>query len=567
MPSPKSHGGVIHTYQKYDPVNLPSPTQPPPDMVSSAFEHSLMFGKFRKLTPAELAKAVKIDPSQIQGFGPSLDAIRAMLEERKRKILEKYETDTVQNLAAKQLVQKSREMKPPKKLADRYRQAIHYEQIYDLERLWYANDDDHSPFAHHLLQVMQVMGDKYQVDELAAKYEFTGRESMTIPQALEIKELLEKIDELLDQVQEAMENATIGVIDMEELQEFADSAQMEELQKMQQQIEDYLREMAERQGLDLDASGAFQLTPEAYRIFQSKLLSRIFSQLQASRTGRHQGPIVGEGSVEMQQTKTYEFGDSLTHMDMPQSIINMLLRDASSQPLKFRNDDIEVHRTRNSPKCATVVVMDLSGSTRYNGQYINVKRMALALDGLIRKEYPGDYLQFVEMASFAKPVPRGEIINLLPKPVTISDPVVQLKVDMSRTDVSEPMIPPHFTNIQHGLQTARRYLATQDTPNRQVIVITDGLPTAHFEESWLYLLYPPHERTEEFTFREAMLCQREGITINIFLVPSWSQTEEDIHFARKLAETTKGRVIFTAGDDLDRFVVWDYVTRKREILG
>lgn len=113
---------------------------------------------------------------------------------------------------------------------------------------------------------------------------------------------------------------------------------------------------------------------------------------------------------------------------------------------------------------------------------------------------------------------------------------------------------------------ARRLLATQDTPNRQIIVITDGLPTAHFEGSHLYLLYPPDLRTEQATLREGMLCQRENITINLFLVPSWSQSEEDIRFAYRLAESTRGRVFFTAGRDLDRFVVWDYINRKREIL-
>jgi uncharacterized protein with von Willebrand factor type A (vWA) domain len=113
---------------------------------------------------------------------------------------------------------------------------------------------------------------------------------------------------------------------------------------------------------------------------------------------------------------------------------------------------------------------------------------------------------------------------------------------------------------------ARQLLATQNSLNRQVILITDGLPTAHFEGSLLYLLYPPHPRTEQATMREGLLCQREGITINIFLVPSWSQSEEDIRFAYHLAESTKGRVFFTAGRDLDRFVVWDYINRKREIL-
>ena len=109
-------------------------------------------------------------------------------------------------------------------------------------------------------------------------------------------------------------------------------------------------------------------------------------------------------------------------------------------------------------------------------------------------------------------------------------------------------------------------LSAQDTTNRQIILITDGLPTAHFDGSDLYLLYPPDPLTEQATMREALLCQRAEITINLFLVPSWSQSEEDIRFAYRVAETTQGRVFFTAGRDLDRYVVWDYVSRKREIV-
>jgi uncharacterized protein with von Willebrand factor type A (vWA) domain len=275
---------------------------------------------------------------------------------------------------------------------------------------------------------------------------------------------------------------------------------------------------------------------------------------------------VGEGAVEMPQTKPYEFGDSLTNMDIPQTMINAMLRDGASVPVRIRPDDIEVHRTRNTPKCATVVIMDMSGSMRYDGQYINVKRMALALDGLIRREYPGDYLRFIEMYTFAKLTPASEIINLMPKPVTITDPFVQLRADMSRDDLTEAMIHPHFTNIQHSLQLARQLLAAQESPNRQIILITDGLPTAHFDKSWLFMLYPPDPRTESATLREAGFCQRENITINLFLIPSWSQSEEDVRFAHRLAESTQGRVFFTAGRDLDRFVVWDYVNRKKEII-
>ncbi|MCO6047379.1 hypothetical protein NG895_26045 [Aeoliella sp. ICT_H6.2] len=578
MANRKTIGGVIHTYQKYDPVRFPSPAEPAPDLVSSAFEHMLMFGERRELTEEELARAVRLDPSQIANLGPSIDALRAMLEERKRKILEKYETRKVLKRARKAFANAAAAARPPCKHAERFQQAVLTEQLRDLERLWYTAEGDNSPFARQMMHLIERLGDKYQVDELAAKYAFTGRETMTVPQALEIKEELEKIDELLRQLEEAAETAQIGVIDMEMLSEFAEPGDVDQLSALQQQVQDYLREMAERQGLQ-QSGGSFRLTPQAYRVFQGKLLERLFSEIEASRTGRHQGDIVGEGSVELQSTKQFEFGDSVANMDVVSTFTNALLRHAGESAaaaangdkqrvnLRLKSDDIEIHKTRNTPKCATCVVMDMSGSMRYDGQYINVKRMALALQGLLRSEYPGDYLSFIEMYSFAKMVEPGKVVNLMPKPVTISNPVVQLKADMSREDMSEQIVPPHFTNIQHSLSLARRLLATQDTPNRQIVLITDGLPTAHFEQETLYLLYPPDPRTESATLREGQLCKREGITINLFLLPSWSQTEDDVRFAYRLAESTTGRVFFTAGTDLDRYVVWDYLSRRREILG
>ena len=389
---------------------------------------------------------------------------------------------------------------------------------------------------------------------------------MTIPEALEIKKELETLDKLLKQLEEAAKTAQIGIIDMEELSKFVEPGDVEQLGALQQQIQEYLRQAAEQQGLEEAERGGFQMTPKAYRLFQSKLLTRIFEQMQASKTGRHTGPIVGEGAVEMQQTRAYEFGDSVTQMDIPSTFINAMLRVGPGQPVRLKSEDIVIHKTRNNPRCASVVLLDMSGSMRYDGQYVNVKRMGLALDGLIRSEYPGDYIQFIEMFTFAKPRHITEVPALMPKPVTVYDPVVRLKADMSDPKISEMQIPPHFTNIQHGLSQARKFLATQDTPNRQVMLITDGLPTAHFEGEMLYLLYPPDSRTEEATLREAHLCAKEGITINIFLLSTWNQTSEDVQFAYKMAESTRGRVFFTAGRELDRYVVWDYVSRRKSII-
>jgi uncharacterized protein with von Willebrand factor type A (vWA) domain len=558
-------GGIIHTYQKYDPVEFPSPTQPPPDLVTPAFEHLLAFGDARELTDEELARAVHLDPSMIRGLGPSIDALKAILEERKRKILSTYETSHAQSLAHRVFHDLAKSMNPPKNLARDFHAAVREEQLHDLENLYYASSKDRD-FARQLVKLSDRLGQKYQVEQLASKYPFTGRTPMEVPQALEIKKELEKIDELLKQLEEARKTAQIGLIDMEALSEFAEPGDVEQLSALQQQVQDYLREQAERQGIEQAKGGGFRLTPKATRLFQSKLLTTIFAELQASRTGKHPTPIEADGAVETQRTKPYEFGDSVTHMDMSASVVNALLRAGPGLPVRLKPEDIEIYRTQKQPKCATSVLLDMSGSMRYDGQYINVKRMGLALDGLIRKEYPGDFLQFIEMYTFAKPRLVSELAQLMPKPVTIRSPVVRLKTDMSKPDTSELQLPPHFTNIQHALNLARRYLSLQPTPNKQIVLITDGLPTAHFEGEMLYMLYPPDPRTEQATLREAQLCQREGITINIFLLQSWSQSEEDIRFAYKLAESTKGRVFFCAGRELDRFVVWDYVKRRRAII-
>lgn len=558
-------GGVIHVYQKYDPLQFPSPNTPPPDLVSPALEHLLRFGDMRRLSEKDLARAIRLDPSQIAGLGPSLDALRFMLEERKRKILAKYDAEKVLPEAQRAYQKNVDRADVPDKLRARFEKAAREEQIHDLEYLWYSIGDDRSRFARQLVQVVQRLGDKYQVEQMVAKYTFTGRTLLDVPKALEVKEELEKIDELLRQLEEAAKNAQIGIIDLDLLEQFTESGDRERLEEIQRAVEQLVREMAERQGLEREG-GSFRLTPQAMRLFQGKLLERIFSELTASKTGRHLGPVVGEGAVELPSTKSFEFGDSLTQMDIPQSFVNAMLRQKGELPLRLTTDDIEIHKTRNTPKCATVVIMDMSGSMRHDGQYVNVKRMALALEGLIRREYPGDFLQFVEMSTFPRVVKQAEIVELMPKPVTLFDPIVRLKIDMSNEEISEALVPPHFTNIQRALQIARQLLATQDTPNRQVILITDGLPTAHFSGQHLYLLYPPDALTEQATMREGALCARDGITINMFLIPSWSQSEEDIRFAFRVAESTKGRVFFTAGKDLDRYVVWDYIKRRKDIL-
>ncbi|MFN9752111.1 MAG: hypothetical protein ACK57U_12065, partial [Planctomycetota bacterium] len=157
----KAVGGVVHTYQKYDPQKFPSPTAPPVDLVSPMMERMLAFGNARPLSEEELARAVRLDPSQFR-LGPSLDLIRAMLLERKRRILETYETETVQQ-EAKRVFEKRAKTgpQPPDKLRKAYKQAVEEEQLVDLEQVWYLTEDDTSPFARHVVNLMERLGDKY----------------------------------------------------------------------------------------------------------------------------------------------------------------------------------------------------------------------------------------------------------------------------------------------------------------------------------------------------------------------------------------------------------------------
>lgn len=571
--APAKHaGGVIHAYQQYDPKAFPSPTAPAGsgDASSAIMDHLLAYGDLEELTEEQMANAIRLDPSMFPSLGPSLASLKRILLERKAKLLSTYSLDQTLLDADKAWDKAAKKASPPSKMPDKLRKsfdrAVEQRALDEIADVYDRLGDDQSPFAQDLMRLLSAGANQAQVEQLADAYTFTGKQDATIDQALEIKQELEQIEELLKQLEEAKKNAQIAIIDMEALSEYAEPGEMENLNKIGEQIREYLRQQIEQAGVEKTRDG-YKLTAPGLRNLQKALLTEIFSDLQAARTGRHNVGLIGDGPVELERTRPYAFGDQASSMDVVQTLVNRSIRMQTPGARDFDSSDIAIRQTRNNPKCATTVVMDMSGSMRYSGQYIQVKRMALALDGLIRSEYPGDHLSFIEMYSLAKLVPSAEIPALLPKPVSIHAPRVRLKADMSDPQITEFQLPQHFTNIQHALELSRRMLSGQNTPNKQIILITDGLPTAHFEGKDLYFLYPPDPRTEEATLRQAAACAREGITINIFLLSSWNQSSEDIAFAQTLAEQTKGRVAFIAGGGLDRAVVWDYVKGRRRLIG
>jgi uncharacterized protein with von Willebrand factor type A (vWA) domain len=574
-PSPQPLGGAFHTYLGFDAVRFG--TAMPTDAggaARGAFEHLMATGSMRRFTDEELADAVRIDPSQIQGLGPSIESLIELLEARKAKILATFDPAPAAAQAA-EAFRKSADRAVPddgSELQRRLAYAIKQGQLRDLERLWYRLPEGSAP-QRALTIALERLRERFQIDGMRSRHAFTGREALSVERALEVADELERIEQLLEQLREALKNAKPAIIDLDALSEFAPQEQVDSMRDLQRRVNELLERMAEEAGLSRTPDGGWSVSPKAMRLYQRSLLATIFGDLQAARSGRHEGVTSSDGAVELPATRPWEFGDSPSAMDLPQTLLNAMVREASAgsrapgQPVRLRGEDMVVHRTRQQPRCATAVILDMSGSMRHGGQYVQAKRMALALDGLIRSEYPGDFLQFIEMYTVARLRAPGDIAGIMPKPVTIHQPVVRLRADMSDPGITEMDLPLHFTNIQRSLQLARQWLGGRPTPNRQVMLITDGLPTAHFEGSQLLMLYPPDPRTERETMREAARCAEAGITINVFLLPSWSQTDDDVQFAHRMAEGTGGRVFFVAGKELDRFVVWDYVKRRRSIIG
>ena len=420
-------GGIIHTYQKYDPVEFPSPTAAAAGHGVAGLRASALL---RQHAPAHRRGTGPRRPHRPQPDSrprteprlPPGDAGGAQAQDP-RNLRNRPGPSTRRT----QLPRPGRgRCKPPSKLHGAFHEAVHEEQFHDLEHLWYRTGDEPARSPASSCNLIERLGEKYQVDELASKYEFTGRTPMNVPKALEIKQELEMIDKLLKQIEEAAKTAQIGIIDLEELAQFAEPGDIEQLGELQQQIQEYLRQMREQQGIE---EGKQRLSDDAEGV-SAVSVEAADAHLRAN-AGVALGPAPGADRRRRRHRNAADEALRVrrlrAHMDIPASFTNALLRTAPGLPVRLKTEDIVIHKTRNNPKCASAVLLDMSGSMRYDGLYVNVKRMGLALDGLIRTEYPGDFLQFIEMYTFAKPRHISEVAALMPKPVTIYDPVVRAR--------------------------------------------------------------------------------------------------------------------------------------------
>jgi uncharacterized protein with von Willebrand factor type A (vWA) domain len=278
-----------------------------------------------------------------------------------------------------------------------------------------------------------------------------------------------------------------------------------------------------------------ELTPRGMRRIGHSALRDIFDQLKKTRMGQHQLSRGGLGTDASDELKDYEYGDPFL-LDLKETLFNSLVREGPKVPVKMEAKDFVVHRTEHVTQASTVLMIDMSRSMFLRGCFLAAKKVAIALDSLIRSQYPRDSLYVVGFSNYA--------VEL--KPQTLPQLALNDYV--------------YGTNMQHGFQLARSLLA-KHRGNRQIIMITDGEPTAHLEDNGrAYFAYPPTFKTIQQTLREVKRCTRDRIVINTFMLERGPYLTE---FINQMTRINKGRAFFVSPDRLGEYILVDYVSGKQ----
>src|SRR5437660_629776 len=296
-----------------------------------------------------------------------------------------------------------------------------------------------------------------------------------------------------------------------------------------------LMEVLQKAGYVERRDRRLELTPRGMRRIGQGALREIFDQLKKSRLGHHNTRNTGQGVEPGEEVKAYEYGDPFL-LDMNETLFNSLQREGRGLPVKIEPPDFIVRRTEHSSQASTVLMIDMSRSMFLRGCFLAAKKVAIALDSLIRSQFPRDSLYVVGFSNYA-----GELKAPRLPAITLHDSV-------------------YGTNMQHGFQLARSLLA-RHRGNRQVIMVTDGEPTAHLDENGrTYFAYPPTFRTIQETLREVRRCTRDRIVINTFMLERGPYLTE---FINQMTRINKGRAFFVSPERLGEYILVDYVSGKQ----
>jgi Ca-activated chloride channel homolog len=333
------------------------------------------------------------------------------------------------------------------------------------------------------------------------------------------------------------------------------------LDQWEEEHPDVVDMLIKRGYVEKEAEGKYQVTPKGIRRVESKALEELFQIARKDKLGKHDTEFRGAGQTIHEESKPYEFGDPVSNLNMHETLKNALLRQGGGSPVHITEEDLIVYDTEYQTSCATVVLLDMSGSMTRFGKYGQAKKVAMALQSLVRSRYQGDFLQVVGFYTYASPLSERQLLSSAPKPVSMYDPRIRLRVSLDRPP---RFVPEHFTNIHAGLQFARRILRRHPAVNKQIIIVTDGEPTAHIEGREIVMIYPPAEQTARLTLAEAKRCADEGLTISSFALVEDYFYLGLVNFVERLAAVTQGVAAFCNADDLGNMVLESFVGgRKR----
>ncbi|MEM6750224.1 MAG: VWA domain-containing protein [Planctomycetota bacterium] len=325
---------------------------------------------------------------------------------------------------------------------------------------------------------------------------------------------------------------------------------------------------------DEDGNTRLRLTPKMLQGIQHRALEEIFSNLKRGVRDGHRSTDLGRSAERTDGLRPYQFGDPLSEIALGQTMRNAVARQRSADgharpPIRLQPSDFELHQTESAADCATVMLLDLSGSMFRYGRFIQAKRVALGMRALLQMKFPLDSIDYIGFYSLAEPVADRDLPLVMPKPVSIRDYEVRIRVPLEQARAQPDRIPQHFTNLQLGLREARRVLARRGAANKQVFVVTDGQPTAHVDENHdgqeiLHLLYPPSESTREATLKEALKCRQAGIRIASFALIEDYWGMDWVGFIEQMTRLTRGVAYYCTSDDLSSTVVESYLTGKKQ---
>jgi uncharacterized protein with von Willebrand factor type A (vWA) domain len=370
---------------------------------------------------------------------------------------------------------------------------------------------------------------------LGERVRFGGDQPLGLEGALEQLDRLAAMDSLeaaLESVESPGDLTALDRGDVRDLLGPAAERDLDALDDLARILEEagYLERHGER--MELTARGARQIG--------RKVLDDLFARLRKDAFGGHRVERTGRGGEPEEGSKPYEFGDPF-HLDLRETLSNALMREENAAavradgPIRLTPDDFEVRRTELLTSASTVLLVDMSRSMLLRGCFVAAKKVAIALETLIRTQYPRDHLAVVGFAYHAR--------ELRP----------QALAELTWHGYE------YGTNLQHGLMLARRILARERSANKEVIVITDGEPTAHFEGGQVEFSYPPTRRTIQETLREVTRCTKEGITINTFMLERSRALAE---FVALMTRLNRGRAFYASPERLGEYVLVDFVRRR-----